>query len=262
MKPSFLRQMALSFSSAEFYQTVVQQAFARSLRYLVVLILGTSIILSGRYAFLVSQVLEELEAWAWKNLPEIQIEKGEVQTPSQPWRYEADRHFIAILDATGHTQEVPSQFSQGLLLTRHQLILKREPFDSQSYDLSNIESFRLNAEIIHKFRQRGIWFFWPLLLAGFFGYFLVEKFSQIILFSAVSLMTCWISGRALSYRSLLNIGIYAMTLPFLLTAGVIFFGPPPSLFGVFFVAIYGALLVTAVLHGVPPREAAPEEANP
>ena len=261
MNPSFLRQMVLSFSSGEFYRLIIPQAFSKSIRYLVLLIVAASLILSARYAFLVSHALEELEAWAVGHLPEIRIEKGIVQTPTQPWRHETDRQFIAILDVTGQTKDIPSEFAQGLLLTRNQLILKRQPLDSQSYDLAGIEHFRLNAQVLQALRQKGVWFFWPFLFAGFFGYFLIEKFFQIVFFSAFSFVACWMSGRVLSYRALLNVGVYAMTLPFLLAVGLIFLGPPPPLFGVFFVAIYGALLVAAVLHSAPPRGTAPEEAN-
>ena len=257
MSRSFFRQIVLSFSSGEFYRSVTPQLISKSVRYLILLIVAASVVLSVRYAFLVSQALGELEVWAWKHLPEIRIEKGEVQTPVQPWRYQANRQFIAILDATGQTKEIPPEFSQGLLLTRNQLVLRRPFFESQRYDLAGIDHFRLNAQIIQQWKQKGVWFLWPLLFASFFGYFLVEKLSQVVLFSAFSLMTCWVSGRVLSYRSLLNIGIYAMTLPFLLAAGLLLFGPPPPSFDLFFVAIYGALLVAAVLHGAPLREAAP-----
>ena len=258
MNAPFLRQIVLSFSSGEFYRSIAPQAFSRSIRYLMILIVAASLLLSVRYAFLVSQALEKLEGWAWRHLPEIRIEKGIVQTPSQPWRYEAARQFIAILDITGQTKEIPAEFAQGLLLTRDQLILRRRPLDSQRVDLAGIEDFRLNAQVVQRLRQKGILFFWPLLFAGFTGYFLIERCFQVVLFSLFSLVTCWATGRALSYRSLLNIGIYAMTLPFLLAAGILFFGPPPPLFGIFFVAIYGALLVAAILHGAPPREAPPE----
>ena len=168
MNLSFLRQMVLSFSSGDFYRSIAPQAFSKSVRYLVLLIVATSLVLSARYAFLVSHALEELEAWAVGHLPEIQIEKGIVQTPTQPWRYEANRQFVAILDVTGQTKDIPSEFSQGLLLTRNQLILRRQPLDSQPYDLAGIENFRLNAQVIQKLRQKGIWFFWPLLFVGFF----------------------------------------------------------------------------------------------
>ena len=254
MNGSFFRQIVLSFSSGEFYRSVTPQAFSKSVRYLILLIAAASVVLSVRYTFLVSQALEQLETWAWKHLPEIRIEKGELQTPTQPWRYEADHQFIAILDATGQTKEIPSEFPQGLLLTRNQLVLRRPLLDTQRYDLAGVENFRLDAQVIQQLKQKGIWFFWPLLFAGFFGYFLLEKFSQVVLFSAFSLVTCWVTGRVLSYQSLLNIGVYAMTLPFLLATGLLFFGPPPPFFGILFVAVYGALLVAAILHGVPPRE--------
>ena len=261
MTEPFWRQIILSFFSGSFYQEVIHQPLKRSLRYLVVLILIVSLVLSVRYAIAVSRGLKELEAWAWKNLPEIWIEKGETRSPvPQPWRYDMDR-FVFIVDTTGKIQDVPSEFPQGLLLTRHELILKRQPFDIQRQDLSAIQFFHLDAALISKLRQKGIWFFWPLLLGGFFGYFLIAKYCQIVLFSGISLVTSIVSGRALSYRALLNIGVYAMTLPFLSGAVFLFFGPPSPLFALFFTAMYGALLVTAVLHCVSPRETAPEQTN-
>lgn len=260
MTPSFWRQIVLSFSSGGFYQTVARQPLAKSLRYFTLLILIASVLLSARYALVLSQVLGEAEGWARQHLPEIRITKGKVQSPvSQPWRHAVDQLFVVILDTTGQTQEIPSEFAQGILLTQDRMILKRQPSDIRSYDLSKIEAFRLNAEVLGEFRRKGKWFFWPLLWGGFFGYFLVGKFAQVLLFSGISLVTSRVSGRALPYGALLNIGLYAVTLPFLLGAALALFGPPPPLFSLFFVAVYGALLVTAVLHCVPPQEAAPEE---
>ena len=256
---SFLRQTVLSFSSGAFYREVAFQPLAFSIRYLVLLLAAVSLLLSVRYGIALTKGLEAFEAWALRNLPEIVIEKGIVSSPAiQPWRYETEG-FVAILDTTGRIQEIPAAFPEGLLLKRNELILKHEPFKTQSYDLSGIESFRLNAEAVSRLRHKGIWFHGPILFLGFFGYFVIGKSFQVFLFSVLSITTSFVAGRFLSYRAILNIGCYAITLPFLVTGGFLWLGPLPPVAGLLFVASYGALLVTAVLHCAPPREPAPEE---
>ena len=265
--PPFWRQIVLSFSSGNFYRTVIHQPLAKSFRYLALLILAASLVLSARYAILFHHFLGEAEEWAWEYLPEIWIEKGEVRSDvDQPWSYETD-DLVFILDTTGEIQEIPSDFPQGILLEQGRLTYKRQRLtipETRHYDLSTVESFHLNAETIGSFRKWGPWVFWPFLFGILFGYFIVGKSVQVIAFSGISIAANWASRRALPYQALLNIGIYALTLPFLLgTALDLFvFGEYSPFLGLVFVAIYGALLVAAVLQCGPPRQATPEETPP
>ena len=255
----FFTQLIRSVTSARFYQEIPGRRFSEALKYFSILILLVTVILSVRFTFDILKGLASFEEWSKASLPEIVIEKGiaSVNAP-QPWRTEKEG-FVVIMDTTGAVRDLDDSYAQGLLFTRDKLILKRGAYETRRYDLSKIDSFRLNSGSIRRFRQVGQWLFPPLLAVILFLYFWLGKFSQIIFFSLISLLANWFSKRNFSYTTLLTLGIYAITPPLLLVTLVTLLGIEIRFFEMIYLAIYAALLVTAVLHAHPDKEDAADE---
>jgi|GEM_PF-1806436 len=255
----FALQLLKSSTSGTFYQKMTERRFSEALRYFSLLILFVTLVLSVRFTFDIVKGLSQFEAWSQENLPEITILKGKVSVNvSQPWQKE-EEGIVMIIDTTGKTAEIGETYSRGVLLTQNRLFVKKNPYEIQGYDLSKVESFHLNAETIRRWRKVGQWCLPPLFSLILFVYFWTGKFLQVLVFSGVSVLTNWIAKRGLSYRTLLTVGIYAMTLPFLLASGAVLWGLQVRLLDLVCFSMYAALLVTVILHCYPKMEEMPGE---
>lgn len=255
----FAIQLLKSSSSGQFYREMAERRFSEALRYFSLLILFVTLVLSVRFTFDIVKGLSQFEAWSQENLPEITILKGKasVNVP-QPWQKE-EEGIMMIIDTTGKTTEIEASYPRGVLLTQNRLFVKKSPYETRGYDLSGVQSFHLNAETIRRWRKIGQWVFPPLFALILFVYFWIGKFLQVFIFSGVSLLTNWIAKRGLSYRTLLTVGLYAMTLPFLLASLVILGGIRIRFFDMLYFSMYAALLVTVILHCYPKVEETSEE---
>lgn len=250
----FFTQLLRSMSSARFYQEIPGRKFSDGVKYFSLLILFVTVVLSVRFTFDVVKGLASFETWSKTHLPDITIGKGVVSVNvPQPWKIE-EEGFLAVIDTTGTIRDLDESHAQGVLLTRNQLILKRGPYETRRYDLSRVDSFRFNADSVRRFRKIGRWVIPPLLAVILFIYFWVGKFSQIVFFSLISLLTNWFSKKNLSYGVLLTIGMYAITPPLLLLSLVTLLGVQVRFFDMMYLAAYAALLVTVVLQVHPRKE--------
>lgn len=248
----FAQQFFQSLSSVRFYREMNRRSLSDAIKYFSLLILLVTGILSVRFTSECLKALSSFETWSRAHLPEIMIQKGQVSVNvQQPWQKE-EKDFILMIDTTGKTTDIDEKYPQGILLTKDKLLLKRGPFESRRYDLSAIDQFRLDSETVRKLRRIGQWLLPPLLALILFVYFWVGKFSQIIFFSGLSLLTNWMAHKDLPYGTLLTIGFYAITPPLLLFCVTALFKFPAPFFDMVYLASYAALLVTAVLQ-VPAR---------
>lgn len=247
----FATEMVRSFTSVRFYQELVHRRLLDGVKYFSTLILLVAFLLSVRFTFEIFKGLAHFEEWAGVHLPEIVIEGGKVAVDApQPWQRQ-EGNFVMIMDTTGKTTEIDETSTQGFLLTQDRLILKRNPYETRRYDLSRVDSFRLNAAAVRKWGRIGRWLLPPLLSVFLFVYFWIGKFSQVLFFSFISVLTNWITHRDLSYGTLLTIGMYAMTPPLLLLCVVALLGIQVRFFDMIYLSSYAALLVAAILQCQP-----------
>lgn len=241
-----------SISSVRFYQELATRRFSEGVKYFALLILFVAAALSVRFTVEALKGLSEFETWSKAHLPEITIEKGVVSVnPSQPWKKEKE-DFVVVIDTTGQTQTIGEPYARGVLLTRDKLILK-SPYETRQYDLSKVDSFRLDAQTVKRIRKIGQWALPPLSAIFLFIDLARKIFPLVVFFSAISLLTNWFSKRNLSYGTLLTIGMYATTPPLLLFACVALLGIQIRFFDMVYLSSYAALLVAAIVHS-PPRQ--------
>jgi len=257
----FFNTLYQSVTSVRFYQDVAKQPIQEGLKYFSFLILLVTLVLSVRLSLDVFQMLSHFELWARERLPDISIENGKVYADvEQPWQ-EEEGDFVVIIDTTGKTRAIDQIYPQGILLMQDRLLFKRNFYETRLFDLSQVERFEFTPETVRSWRRIGQWVLPPLLVVFLFVSFWIGKFSQIILFSGVSFLTCWAARRQLPYVSLVTIGLYAITPPLLLMALVGFLGVQVRFFDMIYLSIYAALLVTIVLQS-PPKPDLSQDSDP
>ncbi len=275
-----------------FYKHIAQQSFGKSFKYLLFMVFIVALLLSAKYvlelrkgiADFTNLVFKNLEQTLADGLPEIKIEKGQVSsTVQQPFMVKkAD--FVFILDTTGQVASL-NEYKNGILLTVNKLITKStkengissevnevdltkmkvdllliKPGDKQKGELVSLainnKIFSVTKDNINALGKKIALIISPFLLALTFLALLLGKLIHILVFSLVSLIANAVTKAGMRYRSLLNIGTYAVTLPTAVsTIMIIVFGNAkngflPVLF-LPYIVIYAAFLFLAVSQAKP-----------
>ena len=211
------------------------------------LIFLITLILSVRYSFDISKGLGIAADWTKENLPIIEIQNGVVSVDAkQPYKI-VEEDFALILDTTGEITSL-DEYKSGILLTKNKVLYKENEVKTESYDLSNIESVRIDENFMKVLRKNLVWIIFPFMLLGIFIYFCIARFLQIFIFSLISLATSSIVNIKLSYKQLFNIGIYAITPGIILGALLAVFLIQLPFFWIIYAGLYIIYLVMAILN--------------
>ncbi len=217
----YVRAFFLSFASAEMYREVARQWRGVGLGYL----------------FLALAVLEAPEAikihvgfTRWVDveaaevvdqIPAITVTKGEVTTDVEtPYfirnpklrsnQVSPTAEYLAVVDLTGKYTSL-EEVNASALLTRKSLIIRKNPYETQTYDLSQVQSFRMD-----KARVRG-WLGGARNVLALAFYLLVLVFSflyriaQIALYGALGLLLARWARAELPYAALMRLAAVAIT---------------------------------------------------
>lgn len=283
MKTAFWKSLGQSFSP-KFYKEIVHQPFGRSFKYLVLFLLLISILIGGKFSFMLKSGMREANQWINENLPgkiqeylpeQIEIKNGQLSTTAkQPFvRSFAEGEGVFIIDTTDKISSL-DDYENGFLLTKTKMILKNIKPDGtveiKERDFAEIDSltimrgdetrgeiiefispqksFVLTYNLLNRW-ARNIWriAFLPIFIFLFI-YFLIAKFLQLFLFIPVSLITNTVAKAKLQYKDLLNIGVYALTPPTLLATLFILFNVAIPAFGLIYIIIYSAFLSLGVVN--------------
>jgi hypothetical protein len=277
------------FSSAnpKFYKEIIFQPFGRSLGYLSLLLLIVSLILSAQFAWKLKkgievfsrEVIERLPEIIPQGIPPLRIEKGRVSSPvPQPFVIQKD-NFAFVLDVTGKVTSL-DQYKEGVLVTRDKIILKRDKevgSEISEYDLNRMKfdlldikpgnkdkgeiinltwgkkTFSVTSSGIARLANTAVLLILPFFLFLSFTSLLIGKLLQVIIFSLLSLVINNATAGRLKYRELINIGVYALTTPTVLSVVLILStaGPGKQLllrvWPIFYVIIYVIFLSLAII---------------
>jgi hypothetical protein len=277
------------FNSANpnFYKEIVSQSFGKSLGYLSFLVLLVSLILSAKFALDLKrgivvfsrEIVERLPQIIPQGIPPIRIENGKISSPvAQPLVFAKDG-FAFVLDATGKVTSL-DQYKNGVLLTQNKIIFKKEKevgTETTEYDLSRIKFdlldikpgdkqkgeilnitwgkrvFILSKESIARVGNTAVLLILPFFLLFSFATFLIGKLLQVLIFSLVSLVFNRSTAASLKYGNLINIGIYAITPPTVLSVVLILSTAGPGkhlvlkIWPICYMVLYGVFLSLAII---------------
>ncbi len=252
-----IKNIKAIFNSANpnFYKEIVSQSFGKSLGYLAVLVLIVSLILCAKFALELrrgievfsTEIVQRLPQVIPQGIPAIRIDSGKISSPvAQPFIFQKDG-FAFILDATGKTTSL-DQYKEGVLLMQDKVIFKRDkgvgseiteynlskmkldlvdikPGDKQKGEILNItwgkKVFSITRESISRVGGMIVLFILPFFLIFSFAALLTGKLLQVLIFSLVSLVFNKSTAASLKYGELINIGVYAITPPTVLSVVLI-----------------------------------------
>lgn len=229
------------------YKVIAKQPFKKSLKFIVIFFIISSAVVSLRATLFVKAGLPQFKSILNKNLeyisadfPEVEIKNSELILPVKLYIKEWKTKFALIIDpAEENTGLVLEKYSNVLFFGRKKIMIKTtEPYSGKSkleiYKLEKIGdlrispigaglkittkngSFNLTPIVFEKLLKILSFLFWPVFFLWFFFIYCITKPVQILFFSLFSLLLKANLKVALSYKELLNIGIYAMVPPAIL----------------------------------------------
>ena len=152
-----------------------------------------------------------------------------------------------IIDTTGEINSL-DDYERGMLLTESKAIYKENDIKTETYDLANIESLRIDENFMKILKKNIVWILFPIMLILMFLYFCIFRFLQIFIFSVISLATCSIANVKLNYKQLFNIGIYAITPSVILGALLALFAIVLPFFWILYIGLYIVFLIMGILN--------------
>lgn len=152
MNPYF-RVPILAFYSSALYRSVAREWRGFSILYLLGLLFFCWFLNATSFYIQLVGLKNEPELHTFLDqIPPISIQDGEVSTEvSQPYfiTEESSPGVFFIIDTTGEITTLDHTVTEGVLLTKDRLLVKRAHHnDLQELDLSQVRSFTLNREII------------------------------------------------------------------------------------------------------------------
>ncbi len=143
-------------------------------------------------------------------IPEITIEQGKVSTNvPQPHYIRASDGIVAVIDTTGQIRSLRDTEAP-LLLTEDELIVRKNEHQTQTVDLSEIESFYLDRHLAADWAKIiGNWAFvvmYPFCFIGSFAYRVV----QVLFYSLFGLLLVKSMRARLHYPAILSLTAVAI----------------------------------------------------
>ncbi|MBL7072000.1 MAG: DUF1189 domain-containing protein [Candidatus Omnitrophica bacterium] len=244
MKEIF-KEAGKAISDFKFYREVKDFKPSKPLKYIFTLILVITLILTIRFSFDFKKGVNIAADWALQNLPPIEIQNGVASADvKQPYKI-MDEDLALIIDTTGEVTSLDG-YERGVLLMKDKLVYKENEVKTETYNLSDIDTLRIDENFVNAIRKNALWMIFPIILIGAFITACIAKFFQIFIFSLVSIAASTILKIKLTYKQLFNIGVYAITPSYILGALLALFGLRVPIFGVIYSGLYIAYLIVAV----------------
>lgn len=258
---AFFQEIVKSIRDFKFYKEVKDFQLPKGLKYILSLILLITIILTVRYSYDFKKGLNIAVDWAAQNLPPIEIQNGIVTVDvRQPYKV-IDGDFALIIDTTGEITSLDG-YERGVLLMKDRLMYKESDIKTETHNLSNIQTLRIDETFMKALQRNAVWILLPVMFVMLYVGFCLARFFQILLFSIVSVATSSIANIKLNYKQLVAIGIYAITPSTVLGALVALFGVQLPLFGIIYSGLYIIYLIIAILNCKEVPTVAPVESTP
>jgi hypothetical protein len=228
MKGFFSRIWKSCFNPSS-YTEIKDQSFGKSLGYITLLILLYVTIFSFFINLFGFNFVGQATKWIDSNVPEVTIKDGAISADvEQPYVRDLDG-FAFIIDTTGKIEEIGDEYESGILATKDQVFFKRSEHRTEVYDVPvGEDEFIIDAGLINMVLNIGKYFIFPIVLIGVFAFYWIAVFIKIFFYSLISMAINAIFSAKLKYGELLNIGVHAVTLPFLLSIIVELLGIPIS----------------------------------
>lgn len=213
---SFFGRVAGAFGRADAYRDAAGWSLGRTFGYAAILISVMTVIVTVKSHVALVQGLEQAKPWVRAHVPEIRIQDGKASSPvPQPYIQQGEE-ITFILDTTGQTTALEAP--RGLLLTATELIYKKSAVETRRYSLAQIKALTITPPLVEAWMATAQKWLWVAVgLAAFAGLWIVSLV-RVLFWSLLGLLVRAVFKRAVSYRGLFNVGVYALTGPMVLEA--------------------------------------------
>ena len=210
---SIFHPLVLSFFSKSLYRDVGKHWRGTGLLYLLVVLALVWIPTMIKGHLGMSKWVDGDSKEITKQIPAITISKGRVSTDVTTPYFIKDPKTgsdIAVIDTTGEYETLENTDAK-LLLTKSKLIVSKNATETQTYDLSGVQSFYVDrARVEGWLAMLGRWFV-PVLypLALIFSF--IFRAIQILIYALVGLLFARILHANLSFKTLMRLAAIAIT---------------------------------------------------
>ncbi len=209
---SIFHPLVMSFYSPSLYRDVADHWTGIGFLYLLLLLSLAWIHPIVRLHYTATGLFETLGPAVLEQVPTISIRQGEVSIAEpQPYTIEVpgSRAPLAVIDTTGQTtQETTQAF---LLLTRRQAIVRKNPRETRTYDLSGIQDLTVDRTTVKRILdscQRWLAILaYPAALLGSYVY----RILQVLIYASIGLLFAHLLKAPLEYPELLRLTSVAVT---------------------------------------------------
>jgi hypothetical protein len=244
---NFFIQMRESVIDFRFYKSIKENKFSRSFVYLLLLFLIIYFI-NGTRTFIATRIgVDELVAGISTSIPEFRLENGEFSFEGEmPYYISSSTDEAFVIDTTGKVNEsVLRDVSSGMLITKNMVYVKRSDIETREFSLTELEGITITKQKVLEFLPKLSWIVFIFIAFGFI-FVLGWKLLNAVILALLGLVVNAAMKGNLKYKNMLNISIYALTLPMLLQLAVNLYGYPFPSFGLIYWGISILYVVMAV----------------
>jgi hypothetical protein len=210
---SIFHPLVLSFFSKSLYRDVAKNWRGTGLLYLflVLALFWIPTIIKGQIG--ISNWVDGDSKEITKQIPAITISNGKVSTDVPTPHFIKDPKTgtdIAIIDTTGAYQTLENSDAK-LLLTKSKLIMNKSAMETQTYDLSSVQSFYVDRSRVEGWLVLLKRWFVPVLypLALIFSF--IFRAIQLLIYALIGLLFARILQANLDYKTLMRLAAIAIT---------------------------------------------------
>ncbi len=223
-----------------FYAKIARQSVARTIGFLLILILIISAALSLKSALMINPRLKLVQKWAEVNLekisgklPVIEIKDGALIQPKETYVLEMGSNFVFAVEPDQKKETtILEKYKNVVMLTGKQFIFKQTGEDSVSeerrHDLGKVKNWKIfpiegglafsfeNNQIsitpvtVKKWLKVTAILIFPVFLLVLFGFYSFTKPLQVLFFSLTGLIANAVLKAEASYQQIFNICAYAL----------------------------------------------------
>ena len=209
-QPGILRQSYLSVTDFQFYCTVLDQPWRKSLRYLAFWVTLTALFTSAEFLVRFHPVVTRVGGWLALNLPPMEVRNGKLGTSAPvPYRAQTDQPDVrVVVDPTDSVRQPSSKEGVELIFNSDRIHLQIQGRED-TYAFSPKDNFKIDRQAVEQWRKLVQWFFIPFSLLVLWPWYLFAKCAQVVF-----LVGCGVflsrPGK-LTPRQWTNISVYSLT---------------------------------------------------
>ena len=223
---SILHPLYMSFYSGELYQDVGRNWKGVGLGYLFLVMALLQLPMAAKIHVSFSKWVETEAGEVVDKIPQIHIRHGEVSTnvetpyfipsPKSPAnRVSATSEYLVVIDLTGKYRTL-EDVNADVLLTRRALAMRQRPSEVRTYDLSQVESFDVDAARIRGWLDSARFFVAPLFYVFVLLFSYLYRVIQVAIYAAIGILFARSLQAGLEYPALMRLAAVAVTPPMLL----------------------------------------------